>query len=188
MPESGGQSALHRDVESSRHLPGDFRSLPLCLKPVGEDLRGLEEGTEVPQRHSPLRHRLHLRSRQDARVQDKRAMGLRGLIVRRRRDQPQVHYGLLLVPQRRTGLLEDKAVPGHRPLHSRRQVHRSLLDDFAVCEIMFLRQFLAALGFPQEDPTCLYEDNAAAIYLATEPGLRPRTKHIDVRFMYLVER
>eukprot|EP00961_Rhodomonas_salina_P292586 3933059-Rhodomonas_salina.1 len=59
---------------------------------------------------------------------------------------------------------------------------------FAACEIMFLHQFLAALGFPQTDPTCLYEDNAAAIYLATEPGLSPRTKHIDVRFMYLVER
>eukprot|EP00961_Rhodomonas_salina_P101060 1360195-Rhodomonas_salina.1 len=25
---------------------------------------------------------------------------------------------------------------------------------FAACEIMFLCQFLAALGFPQEDPTC----------------------------------
>eukprot|EP00961_Rhodomonas_salina_P032442 437618-Rhodomonas_salina.1 len=35
---------------------------------------------------------------------------------------------------------------------------------------------------------CLYEDNEAAIFLASDPGLRPRTKHIDVQFMYLIER
>jgi hypothetical protein len=60
--------------------------------------------------------------------------------------------------------------------------------NFCACEIMFLRHLLKALGFKQDNPTCLYEDNMAAITLATEPALRPRTKHLDVRFMYLMER
>jgi hypothetical protein len=60
--------------------------------------------------------------------------------------------------------------------------------NFCACEIMFLRGLLRTLGFKQETPTCLYEDNMAAITLATEPAVRPRTKHLDVRFMYLVER
>jgi hypothetical protein len=60
--------------------------------------------------------------------------------------------------------------------------------NFAACEIMFLRQFMKELGFEQKEPTCLYVDNAAAVYLANEPGLRPRTKHLDVKYMYLVEK
>ena len=59
---------------------------------------------------------------------------------------------------------------------------------FCACEIMFLRNFLDALGFTQDTPTCLYEDNEACIAIATKPANRPRTKHINVRFMYLLER
>jgi hypothetical protein len=47
---------------------------------------------------------------------------------------------------------------------------------------------MEVLGFGQDKPTCLYVDNSAAVYLANEPGLRPRTKHIDIKYMYLVEK
>ncbi len=57
----------------------------------------------------------------------------------------------------------------------------------ASCEIKFLCQFLDALGFTQKNLTCLYKDKAPVIYLASYPGLCPRTKHIDVKYFYLIK-
>ena len=54
----------------------------------------------------------------------------------------------------------------------------------AAREAIWLRQFLSELGFPQES-TIIYEDNQAAIALATDHGVSRRTKHIDVRHHFL---
>ena len=50
-----------------------------------------------------------------------------------------------------------------------------------------IRTLMARLGFPQDSPTCVYEDNAACILLSGEPVFRERSKHIDVRYHYLRE-
>jgi hypothetical protein len=55
-------------------------------------------------------------------------------------------------------------------------------------DIAHLRQIMDCLGFPQTDPTPMYEDNQGCIALSSDPVFRDRTKHIDVRFHFLRER
>jgi hypothetical protein len=58
----------------------------------------------------------------------------------------------------------------------------------ATCqEIMWLRNFLREIGFPQRKATPLYVDNQAAIRLGHNPVLHGRTKHIEVRHHYIRE-
>jgi len=54
-------------------------------------------------------------------------------------------------------------------------------------EVLFLRQFLKELGYPQE-PTVIREDNQACITIAENPAHHARTKHIDVRYHFIRER
>ena len=54
-------------------------------------------------------------------------------------------------------------------------------------EISFLRMLLDYLGFTQTEPTVIFEDNAACVFLTEEPAHACRTKHIDLRCMYLKE-
>jgi hypothetical protein len=49
-------------------------------------------------------------------------------------------------------------------------------------EVIWYRQVLADLGFPQKDPTPLYIDNRTAISMTTEEGHHERRKHINVRY------
>ena len=56
---------------------------------------------------------------------------------------------------------------------------------YAAQEVVSLRALLDRLGFVQEQPTCVYEDNAACILLAGEPVFRERSKHIDVRWHFV---
>ena len=50
------------------------------------------------------------------------------------------------------------------------------------------RQLLKELGFPQIDPTPVFEDNASAITLATKwSGNNKRTKHFSIRIHFLLE-
>jgi hypothetical protein len=55
-------------------------------------------------------------------------------------------------------------------------------------EVMHKRRLLSEMGFPQESPTPVLEDNQAAIAMATNPGSHhKRTKHIDVRYRKICE-
>jgi hypothetical protein len=60
--------------------------------------------------------------------------------------------------------------------------------DPCVGEVVWLRQLLDDLGFHQEQPTSIYEDNTACIHLANNPQISKRTKHIDVRFHWIREK
>jgi hypothetical protein len=52
--------------------------------------------------------------------------------------------------------------------------------------VSWLRRLLFQLGFLDEElPTCIYEDNQAAICIGEQEGLSQRTKHIDVRHHYI---
>jgi hypothetical protein len=59
---------------------------------------------------------------------------------------------------------------------------------YAAMETMHLRQLLSSLGYAQNGPSQLFEDNEACIALAGDAVFRERTKHIDIRFHYLRER
>ena len=55
-------------------------------------------------------------------------------------------------------------------------------------EIIWFRQLLKELGFPQMDPTPVFEDNASAITLATKwSGNNKRSKHFSIRIHFLLE-
>jgi hypothetical protein len=55
-------------------------------------------------------------------------------------------------------------------------------------EIIWFRQLLTELGFPQLDPTPVFEDNSSAITIATKwSGNSKRTKHFGIRIHFLLE-
>ena len=55
------------------------------------------------------------------------------------------------------------------------------VSDFSK-EIIYLRQLLRNMGFQQEGPTTVYEDNTACIEWGNNViGGRERAKHIDIR-------
>jgi hypothetical protein len=52
----------------------------------------------------------------------------------------------------------------------------------AAQDAAYLRLMLADLGFEQQEPTILYEDNEGCIAFSQNPGSRDRTRHIDIRY------
>jgi hypothetical protein len=52
-------------------------------------------------------------------------------------------------------------------------------------EIAFLRKLAQELGFVQESPTIIFEDNNGAIPLGNSGHFKGRSKHIDLRFFFL---
>jgi hypothetical protein len=56
-----------------------------------------------------------------------------------------------------------------------------------VCHLIWLRNMLKHLGFPQENPTEIYIDNRSAIALAKNPVYHERNKHIDIRHHFIRE-
>jgi hypothetical protein len=49
-------------------------------------------------------------------------------------------------------------------------------------EIMWARSFLSSVGYPQNEPTILYEDNMSTISMIKNKSNGSKTKHIEVRF------
>ena len=58
----------------------------------------------------------------------------------------------------------------------------------ATKEAIWLRRLLADLGYRQEGPSPLHEDNRGAIGLAKNPIHHQRTKHIDIQHHFVRER
>ena len=59
--------------------------------------------------------------------------------------------------------------------------------NFAAKEIVWLRELLNELSYSQINPTVLRGDSQSAMMLGMNPVFHKRTKHIMVKFMYLVE-
>jgi hypothetical protein len=53
--------------------------------------------------------------------------------------------------------------------------------------IAWARQFLNDLGFPQQSPTLVFEDNMSTILLVKNGNDKGKTKHMDVRYHYIKE-
>jgi hypothetical protein len=51
-------------------------------------------------------------------------------------------------------------------------------------EILWLRQFLAELGFNQELPSKIYEDNKSCQTIANSPKQHKGVKHVDIRYHF----
>jgi len=45
--------------------------------------------------------------------------------------------------------------------------------------------FLESIGFPQDEPTTIFEDNISAINLAESPAVTRRSRHIHIRHHYV---
>ena len=48
-----------------------------------------------------------------------------------------------------------------------------------------MRNFLADIGFEQKAPTIIYEDNASAIYLASNSNIPVKSRHILLRYHFI---
>jgi len=59
--------------------------------------------------------------------------------------------------------------------------------SIAGLELLFYRRLMEQLGFPQQHPTVVFEDNAACIFLSKRSGQINRAKHIDTRLFKLRE-
>ena len=57
----------------------------------------------------------------------------------------------------------------------------------AALEVIWLRDLLAEIGFPQNAPTKIYCDNLSTIHLASNDVVTPRVKHIALRHHFLKE-
>ena len=55
----------------------------------------------------------------------------------------------------------------------------------AAKEIVWMRQFLDELGYPQHGPSILYMDNQSAISVSKNPEYYGRMKHLDLRWYWL---
>jgi len=51
-------------------------------------------------------------------------------------------------------------------------------------EVLFLRTLLADIGFPQDKPTKIYEDNKSCIHMLYGTGNHQRTKHINGKYHF----
>jgi len=57
--------------------------------------------------------------------------------------------------------------------------------SLAGCEVEYLRRIFEGLGFRQQKPTVVYEDNQGTIYMSRAAGSFSRSKHIDTRVFRL---
>ena len=58
-----------------------------------------------------------------------------------------------------------------------------LIAAFTVTkEIMWARSLLAEIGYPQLEPTIIFEDNMSTIAMVNNDGNSQKTKHIDIRY------
>ena len=55
------------------------------------------------------------------------------------------------------------------------------------CQCAWLRSFSVERGFPFTQATTICVDNQVAIFLAINPAVERRTKHIDIRHHYVHE-
>ena len=58
----------------------------------------------------------------------------------------------------------------------------------AAQECIWLRRLLKDLGFGDDKPTTLHEDNNGALELSKNPKFHQRTKHIDVAHHFIREK
>ena len=54
-------------------------------------------------------------------------------------------------------------------------------------EVAFLRKLAQELGFTQVSPTVIYEDNNGCIALGNSGHFKGRSRHIDLRYMFLTD-
>ena len=53
--------------------------------------------------------------------------------------------------------------------------------------INYVRSILEDLGYLQDQPTLLYEDNMGALLMANDGDLSKRTRHIDIKHFALLD-
>mmetsp|Transcript_62060 Transcript_62060/g.128458 ORF Transcript_62060/g.128458 Transcript_62060/m.128458 type:complete len:483 (-) Transcript_62060:314-1762(-) len=54
-------------------------------------------------------------------------------------------------------------------------------------DVQYIRRLAEELGFPQDGPTILYEDNMACIYMSESAAMYHKARHIDTRVYHLRE-
>jgi hypothetical protein len=58
----------------------------------------------------------------------------------------------------------------------------------AAKQCVYIRDILEFLGYKQNKPTIMFEDNSACIKLSKNPEFHKRTKHIDIKYFFIREK
>jgi hypothetical protein len=58
----------------------------------------------------------------------------------------------------------------------------------AAKEAIFLRRLLSEVGFPQQGPTTIFEDNQACIAMTVNPVHHQKSKHMDIKYFFVREK
>lgn len=87
--------------------------------------------------------------------------------------------------------LGGAAITWHTKLQPTVALSTSEAEFMSACaatqEAIHLRRLLGDLGFPQEKPTVILEDNMGCICMSENPVMHRRTKHIDIKFHFIRE-
>ena len=59
---------------------------------------------------------------------------------------------------------------------------------FGTCEVVWLRQLLGDLGYPQKKSSTIWCDNQSCIAIARNPVFHARTKHIEIQYHFVREK
>ena len=54
-------------------------------------------------------------------------------------------------------------------------------------EVVWVRNLLGEIGFPQSGPSKIFCDNRSAIHMANNDVIGPKSKHISIKFHYVKE-
>jgi hypothetical protein len=56
------------------------------------------------------------------------------------------------------------------------------------CSLIWIKSLLQELGYPSQKPQLIFTDSANALAIAINPFERQRTRHIDIRFKWIIDR
>ena len=101
-------------------------------------------------------------------------------------DDRKSHYGTCMFIGENSASFATKSRKAKSVTVSSTEAEYMALSEAAKA-IMWARQLLDELGYKQEEPTVVYEDNKSTINMVNKGNDKGRTKHIDVRFHYIRE-
>lgn len=80
-------------------------------------------------------------------------------------------------------------VSGRQPCLAQSTTESELIAaNEASREVVWLKRLLNSIGIPQKGPTTIHCDNQSTIRFIKNPVDHKRTKHVDIRFLYVRER
>ena len=101
-------------------------------------------------------------------------------------DDARSHTGLSYTIGTNTAAFHSRSSKQKNVTRSSTEAELYALDS-CVTDIVWFRSLLKGLGYEQNEPTTVYEDNKSTIHLTENDGNFQRTKHFNMRYQYIRE-